>query len=181
MATWQIDPFHTNVEFTVRHMMVSTVRGKFEKVTGTIGFDPADPSAAAVEAVIETASINTGVTDRDNHLRSADFFEVENFPTLTFKSKRVEPSGDNEAKIVGDLTIRGITREVALNVEFLGTMGSPFGDTRAGFVASGSINREDFGLTWNQALEAGGVLVSKDVRMELNVQAVLQTETAPAS
>lgn len=181
MATWQIDPFHTNVEFTVRHMMVSTVRGKFEKVTGTISFDPADPSAAAVEAVIETASINTGVTDRDNHLRSADFFEVESFPTLTFKSKRVEPAGDQQAKIVGDLTIRGITREVTLNVEFLGTMGSPFGDTRAGFVASGSINREDFGLTWNQALEAGGVLVSKDVRMELNVQAVLQTETAPAS
>lgn len=178
MATWTIDPMHTNVEFTVRHMMVTTVRGKFEDVSGTIEYDPDHPEAAVVDVTINAASIDTGVPDRDNHLRSADFFEVEKYPTITFKSKQVTPTGDNRADVVGDLTMHGVTREITLESVLIGVMEqSPFGDTRAGFEASTSINREDFGLKWNQNLERGGVLVSRDVKIELNVQASQQVAT----
>ncbi len=180
MAQWTFDPAHSSTNFTVRHMMVTNVRGSLGAISGTINFDPENPSASSVDASIDVAGINTGVEDRDNHLRSADFFEVEKYPNITFKSTSVEVTGDDSAKVTGDLTIRDVTKPVVLDVEFLGQGGSPFGDTRAGFEATAKIDREAFGLTWNQALEAGGVLVGKDIKINLDIQAVLVTETANA-
>jgi polyisoprenoid-binding protein YceI len=180
MATWNLDPAHSTADFTVRHMMVTNVRGSFGAVHGTIEFDPDNPENASVEGKIEAASINTGTEDRDNHLRSGDFFDVENYPHITFSSTEVEPTGDNTAKVTGDLTIRDVTNPVTLDVTFLGQGDSPFGDTRAGFEATGKINRKDFDLTWNQALESGGVLVGDEVKISLDIQAVLQTEEEAA-
>lgn len=180
MAQWNLDPAHSSADFTVRHMMVTNVRGSFGNLSGTINFDPENIGASSVEATIDVATINTGVEDRDNHLRSADFFEVEKYPNITFKSTDVQVTGDNSAKITGDLTIRDVTNPVVLDVDFLGQGGSPFGDTRAGFEATTKIDREAFGLTWNQALETGGVLVGKDIKVSLDIQGVLVTETANA-
>jgi polyisoprenoid-binding protein YceI len=180
MAQWNIDNAHSAADFTVRHMMVTNVRGTFGELSAVINFDPANLAEASVEATINVASINTGVEDRDNHLRSADFFEVEKYPNITFKSTSSEITGENSAKVTGDLTIRDVTKSVTLDVEFLGQVASPYGDTRAGFEANVKINREDFGLTWNQALEAGGVLVGKDVKISLDIEAVLVAEAAPA-
>lgn len=180
MAQWTFDAAHSSVGFTVRHMMVTNVRGSLGTVSGSLNFDPENLAASSVEASIDVAGINTGVEDRDNHLRSADFFEVETYPNITFKSTNVELSGDDSAKITGDLTIRDVTKSVILDVEFIGQTTSPYGDTRAGFEATTKIDREAFGLTWNQALEAGGVLVGKDIKISLDIQAVLVTETAKA-
>ena len=173
MATWQLDTAHSSATFAVRHMMITTVRGSFNITDGKIVFDPANPAAAAVEATLDVASVNTGVADRDNHLRSADFFDAANHPTIVFKSTSVKPTGENTAEITGDLTIRGTTCPVVLKTEFLGQGKGMDGKTRAGFVATTKINREDWGLTWNVMLEAGGVLVSKEVSIELDIQAVL--------
>ncbi len=180
MAQWNLDPAHSSADFTVRHMMVTNVRGSFGNLSGTINFDPDNLGASSVDATIDVATVNTGVADRDNHLRSADFFEVEKYPNITFKSTDVEVTGDDSAKVTGDLTIRDVTNSVVLDVEFLGQGGSPFGDTRAGFEATTKINREAFGLTWNQALESGGVLVGKDIKVSLNIQGVLVTEAETA-
>ncbi len=172
MTQWQIDPTHSRVEFAVKHMMVSTVRGNFDDFSATLEFDPANPAASAVSATVQLASINTGTADRDNHLRSADFFDVENFPAMTFTSTGVKLDGERVAQVTGDLTIRGVTKSVTLEVEFLGEGVTPFGNKMAAFEATGKINREEFGLTWNVALEAGGVLVAKDVKISLEVQFV---------
>jgi polyisoprenoid-binding protein YceI len=180
MAQWNIDNAHTSADFAVRHMMVTNVRGTFTELGGVINFDPTEPANSNVDVTINAASVNTGVADRDNHLRSADFFEVEKYPNIIFKSTEVKVTGEESAKITGDLTIRDVTKSVVLDVEFLGVVASPFGDTRVGFEASTKINREDFGLTWNQTLEAGGVLVSKDIKIILDVEAVQVTETARA-
>lgn len=180
MAQWNLDPAHSSADFTVRHMMVTNVRGTCGTVSGTINFDPANPEAASVEATIDVSKINTNNEDRDNHLRSGDFFDVETYPNITFKSTSVNSTGENTAEVTGDLTIRDVTKEVVLDVEFLGAGDSPFGDFRAGFEASTTINREDFGLTWNQALESGGVLVGKDVKISLDAQGVKVAEEATA-
>jgi polyisoprenoid-binding protein YceI len=172
MALWIFDPAHTSAEFSARHMMVTTVRGKFEKVSGTLEFDPANPTAASVEARIDAASLNTGVADRDNHLRSADFLDVANYPTITFKSTKIEMTGENEARITGDLTIRGVTRPVVIDAEYLGQGKNPWGKTVAGFSGRAKINREDWGLTWNVALETGGWLVGKDINITLEAEAI---------
>jgi polyisoprenoid-binding protein YceI len=177
MATWKFDPAHTTISFSARHMMVTTVRGRFAPPTGKLEFDPAHPENAYVEAEIDTTTLSSGVADRDTHLRSADFLEVDKYPTLTFKSTQVEVKSEDEARVTGNLTIRGITRPVTLDVEYLGLVNSPFGDQRAGFVATTKINREDWGLTWNMAIEAGGVLVGKDIKIELDVEAILVPET----
>ncbi|MDX2162305.1 MAG: YceI family protein [bacterium] len=172
MAKWVFDKTHSFASFSTRHMMVTTVRGQFTTpVEGWVEFDPANIGASAVEATIDAASINTGVADRDNHLRSADFLDVANYPTITFKSTRVEPTGADTANIHGDLTIRGTTRPVVIAAEFLGTAPGPFdGKTRAGFSGTTSVNREEFGLVWNVALETGGVLVGKDIKISLDVE-----------
>jgi polyisoprenoid-binding protein YceI len=182
MATWKLDSAHTSANFSARHMMITTVRGGFKNVTGTIVYDPQNPAASSVEAVIDATTIDSGVADRDNHLKSPDFLDVANYPTITFKSTKVEPNADGtQAKVTGDLTIRGVTRPVVLDVEYLGQGKSPFGTTNIGFTASTKINREDFGLTWNVALETGGWLVGKDITLNLDVEAILVEETAPAT
>lgn len=181
MAQWNLDVAHTGINFSVRHMMVTTVRGSFQSFSGTIDFDPANPSAGSVEVTIDANSINTGANDRDNHLRSADFFDVANHPNMTFKSTKVEVTGDGMGKIYGDLTIRGTTRPVVLETEFLGENTNPWGAKVIGFNATTKINREEFGLMWNVALETGGVLVGKDIKIELDVEAALVTDAAPAN
>jgi len=178
-TTWQLDPAHTNTEFSAKHMMFTTVRGHFTDLSGTIRVDEEDPSRSSVEVEIDASSLDTGVEDRDNHLRSGDFLDVENHPKLVFKSKRVEGSprepGDR-FKVIGDLTIRGNTHEVTLEAEYQGRGPDPWGGERTGFSASTTIDRRDWGLTWNKALEAGGILVSNEVKIELDVQAVKETE-----
>jgi polyisoprenoid-binding protein YceI len=176
MAKWNIDPTHTNVEFVVTHMMFSKVRGRFSDVNGVIEYDANNISNSSVTATIKTASVDSGVADRDNHLRSGDFFDAENYPDMIFRSTEVIDKGDNKAIIKGELTIRDVTKAIELNAEFVGEGVNPWGMTVAGFSASGKIDREAFGLTWNQMLEAGGVLVSKDVELVLNAQAILQSE-----
>ena len=180
MPVWKLDPTHTSADFSARHMMITTVRGSFKNVIGTLNFDPENPANSSVEATIDTTQItSTGLDQRDAHLRSADFFDIDNNPTITFKSTKVEPNADGtHARVTGDLTIRGVTRPVVLDVEFLGQAKSPFGDTRAGFHASTKLNREDFGLTWNMALETGGWLVGKDVTINLDAEAILVPEAA---
>jgi polyisoprenoid-binding protein YceI len=173
-TTWTIDPAHSVVELAVKHMMFSTVKGRFPKVAGTIVLDESDQTASSVVAEIEAASIDTGEPNRDAHLRSADFLDAETFPTISFRSTDVVPRGRDRVVVVGDLTIHGVTREVSLDVELLGSGVDPWGNQRAGFAATTVINRRDFGLTWNQALETGGVLVSDQVKISLEIQATAQ-------
>lgn len=179
---WNLDATHSQVEFAVKHMMFTTVRGRFGDVTGTVTLDGDAPARSSVDVTIQAASLDTRVADRDAHLGSADFFDVKRHPTLAFRSRRVEGSlakAGDAFKVVGDLTIRGVTREVVLDARFEGTGTDPWGNTRSGFSAHAVIDRRDFGLTWNQALEAGGVLVGHEVKIELQVQAVLAQEPAP--
>ncbi len=179
MATYTIDTAHSMAEFSVRHMMISTMRGVFDDLTGTLEFDKENPAASSIEAVIKTATVNTRMTDRDNHLRGADFFDAETYPEMTFKSTKVEVTGDNTGKVTGDLTIRDTTKEVTFDVTYFGEMpNTPFGDERVGFTGTVVINREDWGLNWNQALEAGGWLVSKEVTINIELQAATQPVTA---
>ena len=171
-TTWKIDPAHTNVEFSVRHLMITTVKGRFTDVTGTVKTDDGDPAKGEVDITIAAASIDTREPQRDAHLRSADFFDAETFPTLTFRSKRIDRVRGEDFMLVGDLTIRGVTREVALEVTSEGRVKDPWGGDRAGFSATTKIKRSDFGLTWNQLLEAGGVAVGDDVKINLDVELV---------
>lgn len=171
-SNWNIDAAHTGIHFSVRHMVVSKVRGRFAKYTGTITLDDADVARSSVEMSIDASSIDTGVADRDTHLRSPDFFDVEKFPELHFRSTRIEPVDDTHYRVMGDLTIRGVKREVALDAEYGGRGKDPWGNERIGFVAKTSIDRKEFGLTWSQVLETGGVLVGDRIEIELDVQAV---------
>jgi polyisoprenoid-binding protein YceI len=170
-TTWNIDPAHTDVLFSAKHMMVTSVRGKFASVSGVIEGDAQDPTAAKGTFKVDVASLNTGVEQRDGHLRSADFFDAESFPTATFVSTKVEPKGGSEYRVIGDLTIRGTTRPVTFEVEVLGVFAGMDGSRRVGLHAETRINREDFGLTWNVALESGGWLVGKDIKLELDIAA----------
>jgi polyisoprenoid-binding protein YceI len=172
-TTWAIDAAHTSVEFSVRHLMIATVKGRFGSVSGTVVSDD-DPAQAQADITIDATSIDTREPQRDAHLRSADFFDVEKFPTITFKSRRVTGVSGDSFKLVGDLTIRGITREVVLDVEANGRATDPWGGQRAGFSATGRIKRSDFGLTWNQALETGGVLVGDDIKIAIDAELVRQ-------
>lgn len=180
MATWNIDSAHTEANFAVKHMMFATVRGSFGGVEGTINYDPDMLNESSVSVTIDANTVSTGVADRDAHLRSADFFNVEKYPTITFNSTSFKATDENNGVLIGDLTIAGVTKSVEITVSKLGTGTDPWGNQRAGFNGETKINREDFGLTWNQALEAGGVLVGKDISIELNVQAVLVTTTESA-
>ena len=170
-TTWNIDATHSTIGFSIRHMVFSKVRGRFLKLSGALQVDD-DLPKSSVEVTIDAASIDTGTAQRDDHLRSADFFDVEKFPELRFRSTRVERNGDARLRVIGDLTIRDATREIALDVESMGRGKDPWGNERIGFVAKASIDRKDFGLKWNQLLEAGGVLVGDRVDIELDVQAV---------
>jgi polyisoprenoid-binding protein YceI len=176
-TAWQLDASHSSIEFAVKHMMFTTVRGRFKEFTGTIEADEQNPDASRVNVEIAAASIDTGSPDRDAHLRSADFLDVENHPTITFRSKRVDGAAKKEGdrfKVTGDLTIRGTTMEVTLDCQYEGTGKDPWGGTRSGARATTSIDRREWGLKWNQALETGGILVANEVRIEIDVQAVKQ-------
>ena len=170
-TTWNIDATHSTVGFSIRHMVFSKVRGRFAKYTGAIQLDD-DLAASWVEVTIDAASIDTGTAQRDEHLRSVDFFDAEHFPELRFKSTRVEDAGKGRLRVLGDLTIRDVTREVELDVEPAGRGKDPWGNERIGYIAKTSIDRKDFGLRWNQLLEAGGVLVGYRVDIALDIQAV---------
>ncbi len=175
--TWQLDPTHSSVEFAVKHMMMTTVRGRFKDVKATLTGDRDHPEEAGVEATIDVASIDTGVADRDAHLRSADFFDAENSPQITFRARQVESPPTKEGdrfRVIGDLTIRDSPMEVALDCEYQGRGTDPWGKTRAGFSFRTEIDRREWGLKWNQALETGGVLVANKVKIEGEVQFVRQ-------
>ena len=169
---WNIDPSHSTAEFTVRHLMITNVRGRFGKLSGSVEFDPERPEQTEVTASIDTTSIDTHEEKRDAHLRSPDFFDVEKFPTLEFKSKRVQKTDDG-FQIIGDLAMHGVTKEVTLDVEGPSTpTKDPWGGTRIGASATAKINRKDWGLHWNAALETGGVLVGEQVKIQLEVSLV---------
>ena len=172
-TTWKIDPAHTAVEFKVRHLMVSWVKGVFTAVEGTVVIDEADLTKSNLKIQIETASINTNNSKRDDHLRSPDFFDVTNHPLMTFVSKKILTANGNPTKIVGDLTIRDVSKEVELEIEeFSLIVTDPWGNTRRGATASTKINRKDYGLAWHKALEAGGVVVGDEVRISLEVELI---------
>lgn len=171
--TWTLDPAHSAVTFSAKHMMITTVRGSMAIRDFTLDFDPKEIVSSSVRVSLDAASIETGQEARDQHLRSADFLETEAHPTIEFVSSRIEPAGD-DYRIHGDLTIRGVTRPVVLAAEFGGTVPNMQGGTRAAFSATTKINREDFGLTWNVALEQGGWLVSKDIKVEMDIAAVAE-------
>jgi len=172
-AIWNLDPVHSVAEFKVKHMMISNVKGQFTGITGVLTLDENDVTNSRVEATLDVASINTRDPQRDAHLKSADFFDVANFPTLDFKSTAVKRTGDGELAVTGDLTIHGVTRPVVFNVEGPTAPGKdPWGNTRVGLSAVTKISRKDFGLTWNATLEAGGILVGDDVTITLDVQFV---------
>ena len=174
-TAWQIDPAHSHVEFAVRHLMISTVKGRFTDVQGSAILGERGDTVAGVDVTIQTGSIDTRNEQRDGHLRSPDFFDVEQHPTMTFQSRRVEGSPLNgDFRVIGDLSIRGVTREITLKATSEGRGKDPWGGDRAGFSASAKINRGDFGLTWNQALEAGGVVVSDEVKISIEVELVAQ-------
>lgn len=172
-ATYTIDPAHSSAQFIVRHMMITNVRGGFRSVTGTIVYDPQDPAATQIDAAIDAATISTLDDQRDTHLKSPDFLEVEKYPKITFQSSSARPVGHGELKVSGDLTIRGVTRPVVLDVEGPTPEGKdPWGNTRMGASASTKIKRSEFGLNWNAALEAGGILVGDDLKIEIEVSLI---------
>jgi polyisoprenoid-binding protein YceI len=181
MAKWTFEPGHTGAEFCARHMMVTYVRGHFKNLRGSLVFDPANPSRASVEVTIDAAGIWTGEPDRDAHLKSADFLDVANHPTITFKGDRIDVYSENDATVTGDLTIRGITRSVPLRVRYLGRWQTPWWEdgvdkgpkTRAGFTATTNINRHDFGVSWNAPLDRGGVVVGNIVEITIDAEAIL--------
>lgn len=174
VATYQIDPSHSQVEFSVKHLVVTTTKGRFGSFSGEIVFDPANVAASSVQVTIDADSVDTRDAKRDEHLRSNDFFGAGDNPQLTFVSTRVEPKGENTFTVYGDLTIAGITKQVALDAEYNGTVANPWGQTVAGFSAKTEIDRKDYGITWNAALEGGGVLVSDNVKISLEIEAIRQ-------
>jgi polyisoprenoid-binding protein YceI len=175
MSIYQIDPAHSDAQFKVRHMMIANVKGEFDKVSGTVSFDPANPAASSVEASIDASTIHTRDEQRDGHLKSADFLDVEKYPAITFKSKKVSASGSDSFSVVGDLTIHGVTKEITLHVEELtGEAKDPWGNMRRGATAKAKFNRKDFGMVFNVALEAGGFLVGEEVDISLDVEMIAQ-------
>jgi polyisoprenoid-binding protein YceI len=171
-TTWKIDPAHSSAHFVIRHMMITNVRGGFSGVQGTVVYDPADLSSSSIDVTIDKNSLSTGDATRDTHIKSADFLDVEKYPTITFKSKKIATDGDG-LKVTGDLTIHGVTKEVALNVEGpTGEQKDPYGNIRVGASATTKIKRSDFGLKWNAVLETGGIMLGDDLKLELDVSLI---------
>jgi len=173
-TTWVIDPSHSEIAFKVKHLMISNVKGSFGEFSGQVLTDGDDFSTAEISFQINPASINTGVADRDGHLKSADFFDVENFTEITFTSGKLAETGAGEFALTGNLSIKGVSQPVKLEVEFGGLMTDPWGNEKAGFTLTGKLNRKDFGLTWNAALEAGGVLVGEEIKLNIDVELLKQ-------
>jgi len=182
MAKWFFEKGHTAAEFAVKHMMVTWVRGSFKNVKGNLDFDPADPSKSSVEVTIKVDQLYTGDGARDGHLKNADFLDAENHPTITFKGNDVQVTNEKEFTVTGDLTIRGVTKKATLDVQFLGQQETPWWEdnedkgpkTRAGFLASTVINRQDFGISWNSTLDKGGVVVGDEVHITIDAEAVIE-------
>jgi polyisoprenoid-binding protein YceI len=173
---WQIDPAHSAAHFSVRHLMISNVRGEFTNISGSALFDPADLSKSSVEVTIEAASLSTREPQRDQHLRSGDFFDVEKYPTLKFRSTRLEPRGEEYFKLTGELTIHGVTKEVTFDMEGpTPTVKDPWGNVRAGVTGSTKINRKDFGLVWNAVVEGGGIMVGDEVKITIEAELIQKT------
>jgi polyisoprenoid-binding protein YceI len=168
---WILDTAHSNLDFSIRHMMIAKVKGSFESFSAEIEADPSDLTTASISFSVDVASVDTRSVDRDNHLRSADFFEVEKYPKMTFVSKQIAKTGENEYEITGDLTIRDVTRSEKVSVSYEGTGKDPWGNTKVGFSGNTTIKRSDYGLTWNAALETGGVLVGDEVKISFEIQA----------
>ena len=177
---WQIDPAHPHIQFSIRHLMISKVRGSFDRFTGTIEFDEEHPSASTIEIEIDASSINTKEEQRDGHLKSPDFLDVENYPVITFKSVHVHQIDDHSGHVHGELTVRDVTKEVTLNVEYAGTAQNPWGMTVAGFSASTTIDRREWDIHWNQALETGGFLVGDKLNVDIEIELVQQPEEEAA-
>lgn len=177
---WEIDSSHSSIQFTVRHLVIAKVRGQFSRWTGSLQVPAGDFERASLDVAIDASSIDTGVADRDAHLRSGDFFDVEGHPEITFRSTGIKRAADDRLKVTGGLTIKGITRDVVLDVEVLGQARDPWGNERAAFSASTSIDRRDFGLTWNQVLETGGVMVGERIDITIDIEAVRQAATQVA-
>ncbi len=171
---WKIDPAHSQIDFAVKHMMISTVRGRFENFTGEVNFNEQDPARSIVTVKIEAASINTREPNRDAHLRSPDFLDVEKFPYLTFRSTRVDVLDEHHGRLTGDLTIKNETHPVTLEVEYQGQAKSPWGTMSAGFEARTTLLRKNWGISWNKALETGGVLVGDEIKIEISLEIVQQ-------
>lgn len=177
---WEIDSSHSSIQFTVRHLVIAKVRGQFSRWTGSLQVPAGDFERASLDVAIDASSIDTGVADRHAHLRSGDFFDVEGHPEITFRSTGIKRAADDRLKVTGGLTIKGITRDVVLDVEVLGQARDPWGNERAAFSASTSIDRRDFGLTWNQVLETGGVMVGERIDITIDIEAVRQAATQVA-
>lgn len=172
---WVVDASHSNAGFSVRHMMITNVRGEFTKLEGAVTYDPAKPEATTIEASVDVSSLSTRDAQRDGHLKSTDFFDAEKFPNITFKSKSVKAKGSEELAVTGDLTIHGVTKEVVFEVEGPSAPSTdPFGNVRVGATATAKVKRDDFGMTWNAALEAGGVLVGNEVKITLDISLIKQ-------
>src|SRR5688500_815358 len=180
-TTWNIDPAHSSIEFSAKHMMISTERGRMGAVNGEIIVYERNPANSSVEVTVDIAGLTTNESNRDTHLRSVDFFDAENHPEATFKSTHIEALSEDKFRVTGDLTIRGTTRSITLDVERGGEGVDPWGNVKAAFAASTILNRKDFGLNWNVALEAGGVLVSEKIKLEISVQAAKQVATADSA
>jgi polyisoprenoid-binding protein YceI len=178
-SVWNIDPAHSAAQFQVKHLMISTVRGEFGRLSGTVSYDGKNFTSVKAEATIDVASINTREKKRDDHLRSADFFDAANYPTIVFKSKRVEAVLGNNFNLVGDLTIRGVTKEIILAVEATPVIKGMGGESRIGAHATCKLNRQDYGVKWNRALDSGGVVVSDEVQVTLDMELVQDTKTVP--
>lgn len=175
MGIWTIDPDHSVAAFAVKHLKIAYVRGQFNKISGTVTFDPADITKTAAEATIDAASLITGIKKRDDHVMSADFIEASAFPFITFRSTKVKSVGENRAKLTGDLTIRGITKPVTLDVEFSGPVKSPYGgEITMGFSASATVDRFAYGVSWNEVMEDGGFMIDKDVKITIDIEADLK-------
>ena len=175
MVVYQIDPAHSAAQFKVRHMMIANVKGEFTRISGSAAYDPSNPSAAQIQAVIDASSISTRDEQRDGHLKSADFFDVARFPTIAFQSSKVVPSGPGSFEVVGDLTIHGVTRQAVLTVEEVTPEAKdPWGNLRRGLTAKTKVNRKDFGLRWNVALEAGGFLIGDDIEITIDIELIRQ-------
>lgn len=172
--TWTVDASHSHLEFSVKHMMISTVRGRFEKFDVALDLNDEDPNRSAVEVTVDVSSLTTNEARRDAHLKSPDFFDAETYPTMTFRSDRIELAGDGKFKVIGTLTIKGISREITLNVTEEGRGKDPWGNQRAAFSAEATLNRKDWDLNWNVALETGGWLVGDQIKLTVDVEAVTQ-------
>jgi polyisoprenoid-binding protein YceI len=176
-ANWRIDPLHSGAHFSVRHMMISTVRGEFTGVIGSVTYDPKDPTRDAVEATIDCATVNTGVAKRDAQLKTADFFDVVRYPTMKFKSTRVEKAGDGKLKVTGDLTINSTTQEIVLDVEGpSASIRDPRGNEKVGLAATTQISRKKFGITWNEVMESGGIAVADEVSISIDLELIKNTK-----